>query len=69
MRQKIARHIGVTPNWNLASLLMDFFALYGNSFNYYQTGVSIINGGSYFPKRMRKANEAFTARYTTAHCL
>ena len=32
---------------------MEFFCLYGTSFNYFVTGVSLLEGGQYFPKRAR----------------
>lgn len=40
--------------WNLATLLLDFFYLYGTTFNYEEVGISIVDGGSYFPKRSRQ---------------
>jgi DNA polymerase sigma len=40
-------------SWNLGSLLLDFFHLYGVSFNYQQLGISIRDGGSYFAKTER----------------
>jgi non-canonical poly(A) RNA polymerase PAPD5/7 len=36
--------------WNLGSLLLEFLNLYGNSLNYTDVGISIVNGGSYFSK-------------------
>ena len=39
--------------WNLGSLLLDFFQLYGVQFNYLHTGISLKNGGEYFQKRER----------------
>ena len=66
MKQKLAKYTHVNnPTWNLGALLLEFFSLYGGSFNYYHAGISIVNGGQYFPKRKRKLNEAFTARYIT----
>lgn len=35
---------------NLGSLLLEFFELYGVDFNYYTTGISVREDGSYFPK-------------------
>jgi non-canonical poly(A) RNA polymerase PAPD5/7 len=61
-RQKLMRFNGVNATWNLGSLLLEFLSLYGGGFNYVQTGVSIADGGSYFKKRKRKADEAFSAR-------
>jgi DNA polymerase sigma len=40
-------------SWNLGSLLLDFFHLYGSSFNYQELGISIREGGSYFHKTDR----------------
>jgi DNA polymerase sigma len=40
-------------SWNLGSLLLDFFHLYGVSFNYQDLGISIRDGGSYFSKMHR----------------
>ena len=37
--------------WNLGSLLLEFFNFYGISFNYVDVGITVRNGGSYFPKR------------------
>lgn len=42
---------GVT--WNLGSLLLEFFYLYGITFNYQILGISIRDGGSYFQKAER----------------
>lgn len=39
--------------WNLGSLLLDFFSLYGITFNYSLLGISIRDGGSYFEKSSR----------------
>ena len=35
---------------NLGVLLIEFFELYGRHFNYMKTGISVMDGGSYFPK-------------------
>ena len=43
-----------TATWNLGSLLVEFFHLYGVTFNYEDVGISIANGGSYFQKRSRR---------------
>ena len=40
-------------SWNLGSLLVEFFYLYGISFNYGDVGISIRDGGSYFLKEGR----------------
>lgn len=38
---------------NLGTLLLEFFELYGRSFNYDTVGISLRRGGSYFSKRER----------------
>ncbi|KAF9014210.1 hypothetical protein BDQ17DRAFT_1386693 [Cyathus striatus] len=38
---------------NLGVLVMEFFELYGCYFNYDEVGISLRNGGTYFPKRER----------------
>lgn len=43
-----------STTWNLGSLLLDFFSLYGVTFNYSLLGISIRDGGSYFIKSTRK---------------
>ena len=50
---------GTTANlsWNLGCLLLDFFDFYGRAFNYFHTGLSILNDGSYFPKRKKEGTE------------
>lgn len=35
---------------NLGYLLLDFFALYGKQFNFFNTGISVLGNGSYFSK-------------------
>ena len=35
---------------NLGVLLIEFFELYGRTFNYLRTGIRIKNGGAYIPK-------------------
>ncbi|PIK48710.1 putative non-canonical poly(A) RNA polymerase PAPD5, partial [Apostichopus japonicus] len=35
---------------NYGVLLIEFFELYGVNFNYFKTGITVENGGSYFPK-------------------
>jgi non-canonical poly(A) RNA polymerase PAPD5/7 len=40
-----------TPTfYNLGSLLLDFFKLFGTEFNYLTTGISLQSGGFFFPK-------------------
>lgn len=57
MRQQMAILSGAASNaafnQNLGSLLVDFFRLYGTTFNYYSTGISLLNGGEYFNKFKR----------------
>lgn len=38
---------------NLGALLVDVLELYGKTFNYYTTAISVRDGGYYFPKRQR----------------
>jgi len=52
-KHKAAAAAGMPPPADLAYLLMDFIRLYGIDFNYTQTGISVRNGGSYFPKVKR----------------
>ncbi len=42
--------------YNLGSLLMEFFHLYGNVFNFTDVGISIIKGGSYFAKAVKEGD-------------
>ncbi|KAJ8041865.1 Non-canonical poly(A) RNA polymerase PAPD5 [Holothuria leucospilota] len=42
-------HVPPEPS-NLGVLLIEFFELYGINFNYFKTGISVENGGTYFPK-------------------
>ena len=51
------------PSWNLGTLLLEFFQLYGVTFNYFSTGVSIADGGSYLGKRRRCKPEGPNGRY------
>eukprot|EP00591_Stephanopyxis_turris_P014831 CAMPEP_0195539840 /NCGR_PEP_ID=MMETSP0794_2-20130614/50267_1 /TAXON_ID=515487 /ORGANISM="Stephanopyxis turris, Strain CCMP 815" /LENGTH=201 /DNA_ID=CAMNT_0040673895 /DNA_START=172 /DNA_END=777 /DNA_ORIENTATION=+ len=44
---------------NLGSLLLEFFELYGTDFNYITTGISVRNGGSYFPKGSKEKRDIF----------
>lgn len=44
------RHAAAETNPNLGVLLIEFFELYGRNFNYMKTGITVLNGGSYFPK-------------------
>lgn len=53
MRSQLERLRGLSITCNLAALLVDFFALYGGSFNYMHTGISLANGGRYYRKRER----------------
>jgi len=56
-RIRLCKSRDVTLSWNLGSLLLDFLQLYGSSFNYVHTGISITNNGSYFEKRRRSGGE------------
>ncbi|KAG5634891.1 hypothetical protein H0H81_000408 [Sphagnurus paluster] len=52
MHPKIRRG-EIDPDKNLGVLVMDFFELYGCYFNYYEVGISLRDGGTYFNKRQR----------------
>jgi non-canonical poly(A) RNA polymerase PAPD5/7 len=54
MRRRLEQYRGYPLTWNLGSLLLDFFHLYGVTFNYVHTGISIRDGGSYFEKRKKE---------------
>ena len=45
--------------YNLGSLLLDFFELYGMDFNYVTTGISVRNDGFYFAKGEREKKSIF----------
>eukprot|EP00804_Cyclotella_cryptica_P008536 CCRYP_007536-RB/>CCRYP_007536-RB protein AED:0.36 eAED:0.36 QI:0/0/0/1/0/0/3/0/352 len=45
--------------FNLGSLLIDFFELYGIDFNYVTTGISVRNDGFYFAKGERDKKSVF----------
>ena len=49
--QHHARGDGRTHESNLGVLLIEFFELYGNNFNYVNTGISVKSEGSYFSKQ------------------
>ncbi|KAL8603055.1 hypothetical protein ACOMHN_015620 [Nucella lapillus] len=44
------RKDAINPDANLGVLLIEFFELYGRTFNYIRTGIRIKNGGAYIPK-------------------
>ncbi|KAH9484478.1 Poly(A) RNA polymerase cid14 [Psilocybe cubensis] len=52
MHPKIRRG-EIDPEKNLGVLVMEFFELYGNHFNYDEVGISLRDGGTYFNKRQR----------------
>lgn len=54
MRQRLIVNKKQEFTWNLGSLLVEFFQMYGGSFNVIQTGISIQNDGTYFHKRARE---------------
>jgi len=56
-RIRLSKARKVALSWNLGSLLLDFLQLYGTTFNYVHTGVSISGHGSYFEKRKRSDGE------------
>lgn len=45
-----ARSKAAEANANLGVLLIEFFELYGRHFNYMKTGITVLDGGSYFAK-------------------
>ena len=53
MRAKSLAHRKVHQSWNLGALLLEFFTLYGNTFNFVHTGISVSKGGFYFDKLRR----------------
>lgn len=74
MRQRIMVNKKQEFARNLGSLLVEFFQLYGGSFNVIQTGISIQNDGSYFHKRAREGDwttprrpVAFTIEHPLEH--
>ena len=52
MHPKI-RNGEIDPERNLGVLIVEFFELYGNLFNYEEVGISVRGGGLYFNKRQR----------------
>jgi len=56
MREQFFAFHKLRDNNNLGVLLLDFFRLYGGSFNLYHTGISLADGGSYFRKRERNGD-------------
>ncbi|KAJ7154186.1 hypothetical protein C8R46DRAFT_1041916 [Mycena filopes] len=52
MHPKI-RYGQIDADSNLGVLVVEFFELYGKSFNYEEVGISLRDGGSYFGKRQR----------------
>ncbi len=51
MKQNLAEHTGLKPSWNLGTLLVEFFHYFGVSYNYFNAGIAIDNGGKLFPKQ------------------
>lgn len=52
------RHAAAEANPNLGVLLIEFFELYGRNFNYMKTGITVLNGGRYFPKADMQSNNS-----------
>lgn len=50
------------PSWNLGTLLLEFFHLYGVSFNYFSVGISVTEGGSYLGKRKKCKQDSLGGR-------
>eukprot|EP00736_Rhodelphis_marinus_P005184 Rmarinus@m.27576 len=51
--QMYRTNFGNSYHLNLGEMLINFFELYGRRFNYVLTGISLLDGGSYFPKIQR----------------
>lgn len=43
----------IDPERNLGVLFNEFLELYGKNFNYTDVGISILDGGNFFDRRMR----------------
>lgn len=59
MRQRsmIARRVEEKHvTFNLGSLLLEFLNLYGNTFNYVDVGITVLGGGTYFPKQSKEGD-------------
>lgn len=51
MRRRLVSWRQVPLSWNLGSLLVDFFAMFGGSFNSFHCGISLRSGGQFFTKQ------------------
>ncbi|KAF9329289.1 hypothetical protein BG006_007600 [Podila minutissima] len=49
----------INPEDNLGVLLIEFFELYGNCFNYANVGLSVTDGGAYFDRIQNPVGQAF----------
>ena len=59
-REDASRGCGASGrHFNLGSLLVDFFELYGCDFNYVTAGISVRHDGYYFPKGASDRREVF----------
>lgn len=59
-REDASRGCGASGrHFNLGSLLVDFFELYGSDFNYVTAGISVRHDGYYFPKGAPDRREVF----------
>lgn len=58
MHPKIQQGL-INPEDNLGVLLIEFFELYGNCFNYANVGLSVTDGGAYFDKVRNPVGQAF----------
>ncbi len=65
MRFRLEIFTKTPQSWNLGSLLLDFFALYGCQINYYHTGISLRNDGMYFCKRINGSNDTIPSDQPT----
>ena len=48
--QQHPRNAATDPNANLGVLLIEFFELFGQNFNYMKTAITVLDGGPYFSK-------------------
>lgn len=58
-REDLHRTGRLANNFNLGSLLLDFFEFWGIDFNYVTTGISVRNDGFYFAKGERDKKKVF----------
>lgn len=59
-RERDAHNFGNPAPYNLGCLLLEFLELYGTRFNFFTTGISVRDDGSYFPKGASDRKENYT---------